>query len=114
LISSAVALTIRIEAGESTEDITVASTGGLAGRLVRSWTALDGMIRLRAERTAEPYGALKLNLRIENHSLSERSWPARHHLCHLKQAITAVDHRDHSPLRWPQEAPRQPRCQRGH
>lgn len=73
LISGDVALAVRIEAGESTADITVASTGRLAGRLVRSWTALDGMIRLRAERTAEPYGALKFSLRIENHSMPPTS-----------------------------------------
>ena len=37
-------------------------------RLVRSWAAIDGVIRLRGQRVAGPYGALKLGVRIENHS----------------------------------------------
>jgi hypothetical protein len=54
-----------IGSGESTEDLTD-SRGRLAGRLVRRWCALDGVIRLHAERVAGPYQALKLRVRLEN------------------------------------------------
>ncbi|HEX5188538.1 MAG TPA: hypothetical protein VFW16_03295 [Streptosporangiaceae bacterium] len=69
LLSGDLALTLHVEPGEATQDVVVASTGRVAGRLVRSWSAIDGVIRLRAGRTAGPYGALKLGVRIENHSL---------------------------------------------
>jgi hypothetical protein len=70
LISDESGLTVQVEPGESTQDIVIASTGRVAGRLVRSWASIDGVIRLRAERTAGPYGALKLSVRIENHTLA--------------------------------------------
>ena len=69
LLSGDLGLAVHVEPGESSQDIVVASTGRVAGRLIRSWSALDGVIKLRAERTAGPYGALKLSVRIENHSL---------------------------------------------
>src|SRR5262245_24477626 len=68
LLSDESGLAVRVEPGESTQDIVIASTGRVAGRLVRSWASIDGIIRLRAERTAGPYGALKLSVRIENHT----------------------------------------------
>src|SRR5215472_1437872 len=40
--------------------------GAPAGRLVRRCEALAGAIVARAERTAGPYGALKLHVRVEN------------------------------------------------
>jgi hypothetical protein len=52
-------------AGESAEDLTD-SRGRLAGRLVRQWAALDGVVCLHAERVAGPYQALKLSVRVEN------------------------------------------------
>ena len=69
LLSGDLGLTLHAPGGESTQDVVVPSTGRLAGRLVRSWAAIDGVIRLRGERVAGPYGALKLGVRIENHSL---------------------------------------------
>ncbi len=51
--------------GESTEELTD-RRGRLAGCLVRQWSALDGVIRLHAERVAGPYQALKLRVRVEN------------------------------------------------
>jgi hypothetical protein len=69
LLGGDLGLTLHAPGGESTQDVVVASTGRLAGRLVRSWAAIDGVIRLRGERVAGPYGALKLGVRIENHSL---------------------------------------------
>jgi hypothetical protein len=51
--------------GEVSEDLTDAG-GRTAGRLTRRWSALDGLIRLDAERVAGPYGALRLRVRAEN------------------------------------------------
>ncbi|HEY1620086.1 MAG TPA: hypothetical protein VGG25_20850 [Streptosporangiaceae bacterium] len=51
--------------GESAEDITDVS-GRMAGRLIRRWTGLDGVIRLHTERVAGPYRALRLRVRVEN------------------------------------------------
>jgi hypothetical protein len=60
-------LEFHIEPGERAEDLTDAR-GRKAGQLVRRWAALDGVIRLSAERVAGPYGALRLRLRVENNS----------------------------------------------
>jgi hypothetical protein len=68
LLSGDLALTLHVEPGENTQDVVVSSTGRVAARLVRSWATIDGVIRLQAERTAGPYGALKLGVRVENHS----------------------------------------------
>ena len=58
-------LEFRTSAGETSEDITD-TAGRLAGRLIRRWAALDGVIELHAERVAGPYGALRLRVRVEN------------------------------------------------
>ena len=42
-----------VGAGEATEDLTD-SRGRLAGRLIRQWAGLDGVIRLHAERVSRP------------------------------------------------------------
>ena len=69
VVSSLVAgdedVAFHIDAGEAAEDLTDAS-GRLAGRLVRRWACLDGMIRLHAERVAGPYQALRLRVQVEN------------------------------------------------
>ena len=70
LLGDGVGLTVHVEPGERAEDIVISSTGRFAGRLVRSWASIDGVISLRAERTAGPYGALKLGVRIENDTMS--------------------------------------------
>jgi hypothetical protein len=54
-----------VGSGESTEELTDCR-GRLAGCLVRQWNALDGVIRLHAERVAGPYQALKLRVQVEN------------------------------------------------
>ncbi|MGI9009159.1 MAG: hypothetical protein ACR2FU_23730 [Streptosporangiaceae bacterium] len=69
LLTGDLGLTVHVAAGQSSEDIVVAETGRVAGRVVRSWDALDAVIRLRAGRLAGPYGALKLGVRTENHSV---------------------------------------------
>ncbi len=58
-------LEFHVEGGEFTETLTDAA-GRPAGRLLRRWTALDGLIQLSAERVAGPYGALRLRARLEN------------------------------------------------
>jgi hypothetical protein len=57
-----------VGSGETTEDLADAG-GSTVGRLVRRWQPLDGMIRLHAARVGGPYGALRLRLRVENHSV---------------------------------------------
>ena len=58
---------LRFDVGESqqAEELT-GQDGASAGRLVRRCEALAGAIVARAERTAGPYGALKLHVRAEN------------------------------------------------
>jgi hypothetical protein len=60
-------LEFTLPAGETAEPIADAA-GRPAGRLVRRWAALDGVIRLHAERVAGPYQALRLRVRLENRS----------------------------------------------
>jgi hypothetical protein len=54
-----------VGSGESTQEL-ADGRGRPAGCLVRQWSALDGVIRLHAERVAGPYQALKLRVRVEN------------------------------------------------
>src|SRR5215472_4318467 len=58
---------LRFDVGESqqAEELT-GQDGAPAGRLVRRCEALAGAVVARAERTAGPYGALKLHVRVEN------------------------------------------------
>ena len=73
--------------GQSEEPLTD-SGGHPAGRLVREWAAADGMIRLHAERVAGPYQALKLRVRVENHSTSRDQLRTR--TDGLRQALIAA------------------------
>ncbi len=63
-------LDFHIGSGEAVQELTD-SRGRAAGRLIRRWNALDGVIRLHAERLAGPYGALRLRVRIENQSVPD-------------------------------------------
>lgn len=65
LLAGDEAADFHVGAGEMVEDL-IDARGRLAGRLVRRWAALDAIIRLRAERVAGPYQALRLHLEIEN------------------------------------------------
>src|SRR6202000_2131370 len=56
-----------IDAGEKADDLAGAD-GTLAGRLVHQWDALDGMLRVRADRVAGPYQALRPRLWVANHN----------------------------------------------
>jgi hypothetical protein len=67
LAGDGVAIPFQVDRGETADDL--ADTGGtLAGRLVHRWDGLDGVLRIQAERVAGPYQALRLRLRIENHT----------------------------------------------
>jgi hypothetical protein len=57
----------RLGSATVSEDLADAA-GRTAGRLVWRWDALAGVVRLHAERTAGPYGALRLRVRVENHT----------------------------------------------
>jgi hypothetical protein len=70
LLSQDRTLEFHIGAGEHSEAITDGQ-GRAAGQLTRRWSALDGLIRLGADRVAGPYGALRLRVRVENHSAAE-------------------------------------------
>ena len=52
-------------AGRWAEELTD-SRGRRAGRVVRQWSALDGVVRLHAERVAGPFRALKLRVQLRN------------------------------------------------
>jgi hypothetical protein len=54
-----------VEASQQAEELT-GRDGAPAGRLVRRCEALAGAVVARAERTAGPYGAIKLHVRVEN------------------------------------------------
>lgn len=58
-------LQFHVGAGESAEDLTD-SAGRPAGRIIRRWAALDGVIQMHAERVAGPYQALRLRIRVQN------------------------------------------------
>jgi hypothetical protein len=67
LLGAETELLFGVAAGEQTEDL--AGPGeDRAGRLVRRWEQLNGAIRVRAERVAGPYQALRLQVRVENRS----------------------------------------------
>jgi hypothetical protein len=65
-----------IPSGESAEDLT-GSQGVRAGRLVHRWAALDGVIRVQAQRVAGPYQALRLRVRLENHTVPDEPLAVR-------------------------------------
>jgi hypothetical protein len=75
-----------IGSGERSEDLTD-SQGRATGQLTRRWAALDGVIRLSAERAADPYGALRLRVRVENHTDTA---PVRTRDEALRHALIAV------------------------
>ena len=58
-------LPFHIDGGRCAENLTDAR-GAVAGRLIHHWDALDGVLRVQAERVAGPYQALRLRVRVEN------------------------------------------------
>ena len=77
------------EFGESvvTENL-AGPAGGRAGRLLRRCEALAGAIVVRAERTAGPYGAIRLRVRVENRT--EPRAPVRSRDDGLKYSLIAA------------------------
>jgi hypothetical protein len=69
LLEGDVSREFHVGSAEVGEDITDAA-GRTAGRLIRRWDVLDGVIRLHAERMPGPYGALRLRVRVENRTLA--------------------------------------------
>jgi hypothetical protein len=67
----------RIGAGEAGEDL-IGSTGQQAGRLVYQWNRISGVIRLSAQRVAGPFGALRLQVRVENDTIPQAPVRSRH------------------------------------
>ncbi|HXP53536.1 MAG TPA: hypothetical protein VN847_01210, partial [Streptosporangiaceae bacterium] len=67
LAGPGVSVPFQIPAGETAEELADAG-GTVAGRLVHQWDALSGVLRVKAERVAGPFQALKLHLRVENHT----------------------------------------------
>lgn len=65
-----------VGSGESAEGLTD-SRGVRAGRLVHRWAALDGVIHVQAERVAGPYRALRLRVRVENHTSPDEELASR-------------------------------------
>jgi hypothetical protein len=80
-------LEFHVGSGEFAEDLADAS-GAPAGRLLRRWAALDGVIQLSAERVAGPYGALRLRVRLENRSGPETAPRTRDEA--LRQSLIAA------------------------
>jgi hypothetical protein len=76
LAGDGVEVPFHVDGGESAEDLT-GSGGDLAGRLVHRWAPLDGVIRVRGERVAGPYHALRLHVRAENRTRPEDSLASR-------------------------------------
>jgi hypothetical protein len=76
-----------VGAGEASERLG-GPDGDPAGRLVRSWGTLDGVIRLHAERVAGPYRALRLRVSVENRSTPGK--PPRTREDGLWQALVAA------------------------
>ena len=80
-------LPFHIDAGETAEDL-AGPDGAVAGRLIHRWAALDGVLRVQAERVAGPYRALRLRIRIENRTEPDAAIPTREH--GLRYALVAA------------------------
>ena len=77
------------EAGESVVTENLRGPGGeRAGRLLRRCEALAGAVVVRAERTAGPYGAIRLRVRVQNRT--EPRVPLRSRDDGLKHALIAA------------------------
>ncbi len=59
---------VQIAATETAENL-VAADGRVAGRMIRCTSAISAVISVAAERTPGPYGAVRLTVRVENHTM---------------------------------------------
>src|SRR5215467_10830762 len=94
LLSGVVDAPFAAPGSESTEMLTD-TRGRAVGRLVRRQAPLTGMIRLRAERLAGPYGTLRLRVTIENHTGPDGPLQSRED--GLRQALIATHALIHVP-----------------
>jgi hypothetical protein len=67
---------VQIGASETTEEL-IAADGRVAGRVVRRTSGIAGAVAIAAERTAGPYGAIRLRVRVENHTVPPVALHAR-------------------------------------
>jgi hypothetical protein len=65
LLAGEQAAPFHVDAGRETETVSTAR-GDVVGRIVRELCPVDGMMRARAERTAGPFGAIRLRIQVEN------------------------------------------------
>jgi hypothetical protein len=68
LRGGAVTSQMQIAASETTEEL-IAATGRVGGRVVRRTGGISGLISVVADRTAGPYGVIRLRVRVENHTV---------------------------------------------
>jgi hypothetical protein len=59
---------VQIASSEATEDL-IAADGRVTGRMVRRTGEITAVIAVAAERTTGPYGAVRLRVRVENHTV---------------------------------------------
>jgi hypothetical protein len=86
---------IRAEGAQEPSEPIVDATGGLAGQILRSRQPLEATLTLSAERLDGPFGAIRLTVRIENHTpwggdAADRKQAMSHSLvaCHTLMALT--------------------------
>ncbi len=87
LLSGGAEFPFSVPGGLDEEDL-AGPDGQLAGRLVRRWQTLSGVIRLSAERLPGPYGAVRLRLTVANGS--EVAWPLTRRADGLPFALVAA------------------------
>jgi hypothetical protein len=87
LLSGGAEFPFSVPGGLDEEDL-AGPDGQLAGRLVRRWQTLSGVIRLTAQRLPGPYGALRVRLTVANSS--EVAWPLTHRADGLPFALVAA------------------------
>ncbi len=87
LLSGGAEFPFSVPGGLDEEDL-AGPDGQLAGRLVRRWQTLSGVIRLSAEPLPGPYGAVRLRLTVANGS--EVAWPLTRRADGLPFALVAA------------------------
>ena len=87
LLSGGAEFPFSVPGGLAEEDL-AGPDGRPAGRLVRRWQTLSGVIRLSAERLPGPYGAVRLRLTVANGS--EVAWPLTRRADGLPFALVAA------------------------
>lgn len=87
LLSGGAEFPFSVPGGVAEEDL-AGLDGQLAGRLVRRWQTLSGVIRLTVERLPGPYGAVRVRLVLANGS--EVAWPLTRRADGLPFALVAA------------------------